>query len=404
MTAVRGRHVIHAKSADPSLLTILYLTNQLPFPGHSGGQLRESQLISLLGTKANVHLAVVTESFGRDVGHVRAALEHCASVAIFESVPARNSPLPPRIAQYESDAFAHHVAALALNVDLVHVEGYFLLRHLPSDLATPLVLVAENIERDIEAQRAEHQPQSESHVEMVEFFERQGWDRADVIAAMTPHDAIQIVERCPGKPVLVSPAGFDHMEPFVRRHVGEGKVVTFVGNYQWGPTRFGADRLVLEIWPAVHKIDSRRRLHLVGAGVDAALASSVERSLGVQLIGEVESVVPYLRETDVFVCPVNFGSGIMIKMIEAMAMGCAIVAPSSALRGLPETAFEAVMLAESNQDFVDVIDLLLRDPARREELSVKARSVAEGLPTWAEAADRLLAAWRLAASRGRPDQ
>jgi hypothetical protein len=128
------------------------VTNQLPYPAHSGGQLREAQLLARVGRTVDVDLFVLTESYDRDARHARLALAHCRSVRLFESRPTPGDgpadDVPERVWRYDSAAFdavlREHLAASP--PDVVHVEGYFLAEHLPADLPVPVVIVTENVE------------------------------------------------------------------------------------------------------------------------------------------------------------------------------------------------------------------------------------------------------------------
>ena len=67
--------------------TVLYLTNQSPFPPHSGGQLREWQFISRLGGRYDIHFVAVTPDLVRDLRTVSVVLPHCRSVTLFPADP-----------------------------------------------------------------------------------------------------------------------------------------------------------------------------------------------------------------------------------------------------------------------------------------------------------------------------
>ncbi len=144
------------------VFAVTYVTNQLPYPAHSGGQLREAQLLARAGRTVDIDLFVLTESYARDARHAHLATAHCRSVRLFESSPTPEEgpapDVPERVWRYDSADFdaalKEHLAASP--PDVVHVEGYFLAEHLPADLPTPVVIVAENVEylidRENEAQ------------------------------------------------------------------------------------------------------------------------------------------------------------------------------------------------------------------------------------------------------------
>jgi len=116
----------------------------------------------------------------------------------------------------------------------------------------------------------------------------------------------------------------------------------------------------------------------------------------VSIVVEVPSLWLTLRECDVFVCPLRFGGGIKVKLIEALRAGCAIVTMPKALQGFPAAARRAVVVAEGADGFAAAVLALLRDQERRAELSQAAVECASALPTWDEAARAVFAGWHAA--------
>ena len=400
-TSIVGRDTTKGSDREPRL-HVLYVTNQLPFPAHSGGQVREAQLLARLGKNCHIHLAVITESFSRDRRNLVIALEHCVSVAIFEASESSETDQPRRITRYTNPSFDRYLSDVAETFDLIHVEGYFLLHHLPAASATPIFLSEENVEFDLVRQMQNRGSGDDVGWRRVLELERAAWRRAAVVSVVTEPDRATMSELAPDCIFVHIPSGMDHIGRIGRRHHGVGDIVTFVGNYEWSPTRQGADRLLLTIWPRLTQMNENWRLRLVGAGIDPALRSLADQTERVDLIGRVPSISSYLAATDVFVCPIEIGSGAMIKMAEALRAGCAIVANSHSMRGLPAEAKDAVVMAESNDDFVDQIGRLLADPARRTLLAARAQESIGEMATWDDSADAMMRQWESTARIASP--
>ncbi len=394
-------------------LAVTYVTNQLPYPAHSGGQLREAQLLARVGATVDVDLFVLTESFERDARHADMAAAHCTSVRLFESTPtppdAPPGAIPERVWRYQSAAFdtalKTHLAACP--PDVVHIEGYFLAEHLPPEPRVPLVIVEENVEYLIDR---DHQRDGQGSCgtgapwPVSRKIEYAALSRATLAGAVCEEDADTIRRDAPWLAVSVFPNGSDHLgsgqEGTDERGTGgagSGQV-TFVGNYSWRPTLAGAWSLVRAIWPRVLTPHPTARLALVGAGIPGELRAAAEAVTGLQGVGEVPAVRPVLAATDIFVCPLWMRSGIKVKMLEALSAGCAVVCTTAALRGLPAEVGQAVVTADDPDRFAQAIGTLVDDPAQRRHLSQLARRALDSFPTWDDAAEILLRGWRDAAS------
>ena len=100
------------------------------------------------------------------------------------------------------------------------------------------------------------------------------------------------------------------------------------------------------------------RLYIVGQKPHASLQTLREDD-HVEITGWVAEVQPFLHAAQVYVAPLRMGSGTRLKILEAMAAGCAVVATSAAVAGLDAEARDALMIADSETDFADSVISLL---------------------------------------------
>jgi glycosyltransferase involved in cell wall biosynthesis len=84
------------------------------------------------------------------------------------------------------------------------------------------------------------------------------------------------------------------------------------------------------------------------------------------------------------------GSGTRLKLLEAMACGCAIVATPTASAGLRDETRHAMIVADSAQELTEAIVELLSDPQRREQLGVLARQQVAQNYDWSTLIPQLL--------------
>jgi glycosyltransferase involved in cell wall biosynthesis len=386
-------------------MRVLYVTNQLPFPSYSGGQLREAQLLSRVAGAVDIELVILTGHYERDLAHAELALPYCSGLRLFESVPAPSGgppdDVPERVWSYRSQAFDEWLGrhACGTEADVVHVEGYFLAGHLPADRTVPLMVVEENVEYLLDREREATGRKRGARWQVSRELEHDIWSVATLLAAVSEQDVDVIRHDIPGAEVALTPNGFDHLPATGPRvHTGTGCRVAFVGNYGWAPTADGAWDLVTSIWPRIYRAMPSARLALVGADLPGDLAAAARAAGGIDIVGEVPSVLPTLTGADVFVCPVRTGSGVKVKMVEAMRAGCAIVCTNAAVRGLPDGAASAVVMADDEHEFADAVVGLLRDAVRRDTLSRRAVELIHQLPTWDEAAKALIGSWQRTAA------
>ena len=98
----------------------------------------------------------------------------------------------------------------------------------------------------------------------------------------------------------------------------------------------------------------------------------LERVAGVEVIGTVPDVRPYLAAAAVVVVPLLVGGGTRIKIFEALAMGKALVSTRIGAEGLPVSSGEHLLLADRPADFAEAVIQLLNDADRRARLGQAA--------------------------------
>jgi succinoglycan biosynthesis protein ExoO len=190
--------------------------------------------------------------------------------------------------------------------------------------------------------------------------------RAGIIIAVQAEEAEAARRMAPRATVLVAPMA---ARPVAAPQPGQGGGLLFVGSAT--PPNIDAMRWFLaEAWPALHQRHPDLRLSIAGQ-VGTALAAQGHWP-GVALLGRVADLAPLYTRADIVISPLRAGSGLKIKLVEAMAAGKAIIASPATLQGLDGATADAVMLAETAAEFIAAIDLLLRDGDQRAVLAGRA--------------------------------
>jgi hypothetical protein len=132
----------------------------------------------------------------------------------------------------------------------------------------------------------------------------------------------------------------------------------------------GIPRFAAHAWPAVIGAVPGARLDVVGS-VRAGAPGP-----GVAFVGEVDDLSDWYRSAAVVVCPVEVGSGVKIKMIEALRYGKAVVATSAAVEGLPPANEPAWVEARTIDECAEATASLLSRPDDRVALELRAQAYA----------------------------
>jgi polysaccharide biosynthesis protein PslH len=142
-----------------------------------------------------------------------------------------------------------------------------------------------------------------------------------------------------------------------------------------------------EVWPEVRRQCPAARFIVVGSRPVAAVRR-LARLPGVELATDVPDVRPYLVSADVVVVPLRIARGIQNKVLEALAMGKAVVATPGALEGLEVHADVHVCRAATAEQWTATVLRLLGDETLRSRLGIAGRRYVVEHHRWTDQLDR----------------
>lgn len=165
---------------------------------------------------------------------------------------------------------------------------------------------------------------------------------ADLFRRFCPTDAIRSV-----------PNGVD-VDYFAPQSVPLKPDCVFVGALDYLPNIDAAIWFCREIWPEIRRRRPDSRVKLVGREPTAAVRELASIS-GVDVVGTVPDVRPYVAEAAAVVVPLRIARGVQNKILEAMAMGKAVITTPRTLKGLDVTPGVQCLAAESPAEWTDSV-------------------------------------------------
>jgi sugar transferase (PEP-CTERM/EpsH1 system associated) len=399
---------------------ILVLTPQFPsYPPHQGTTIRNYHLIAGLARRYEVHLL----SFGSPGESHGSPLEAlCQSVQVVRP-PQRTmrqrvatllfSNLPDMAQRLPSASFR---AALADTLDrerpdVVEVEGIELAQYLfqaavhRAESSRPLLVFDDHNAEYVLQQRAfetdVRQPRrwagaAYSFVQWrrLRRYERRACQVADRVVAVSEADAEVLRRLSPGLGPAVVPNGVDMefytapVAPLADESGPKEEDLVFTGKMDFRPNVDAVLWFTQEVFPLIRQESPETRLWVVGKNPHPRLAP-LAGDPAVVLTGWVEDVRPYIAGAGVYVVPLRIGGGTRLKVLEAMAMGKAIVSTALGCEGFDLVPGQELVVADTPAEFDAAVLALLRDPERRARLGRAGRRFAGSRYDWRVIAPQL---------------
>ncbi len=387
-------------------MRILWLLPNLPYPPDTGGKqdtffmLREfSRMGHEIDTGIIFHAGKppnVPEEFGGLVKqiHFLPGNPKALHARLFSSL---SDPVPFKFRKYHSEEAVRKVADILAegSFDAVIVDHQHLAQVLfdTRSIVTwegsrfPLkVLRTQNVESTIVRKYSERvdNPMVKAfagkEARKMKEYEANMLSEFDLVAAISPVDQA-VFEKMSGLANVISvTAGIDVEEhrPLEAPPI-DGEVV-YVGTFDWQPNVDAALWLVDKVWPKVIERVPDAHLSLVGKKPPPPLESKACKNITVT--GWVESVVQYVGRSCCSVVPLWIGSGMRLKILEAFALGRAVVSTTLGAEGIEAVDGEHILIRDEPGEFADAVVEMLTDPARRDEIGRKARALAVEKYSW----------------------
>ena len=386
-------------------MKILFLTAHLPYPPLSGGRRREFELISRLSKNFEIHLCSITKSWGTDSMYTNDLLQYCTSVNLFKADAPTNKKqygiYPHQMKKQMSEKASSYISFLLKNqsFDVVHIEGYYLVQHVPMKPEVPILLVEHNIEHLLALQRfmvaitQQEKSYFWSEYIMTLKWERLMWKRATVCVALTNEDKITMERLEPNIDIRMISDGSDHLKKIdvfttLLSNSFEHSLISnncpsilFVGNFAYEPNIDAALYFSRQIFPLILKDVPDAKLFLVGNAPPPEICS-LTSSKQIEVTGSVASLIPFYKHADVVICPLRIGGGVKVKVLEALSFGKAIVSTSVGTQGLDLLTHKAIAIADDPTDFAENVVQLLVQPKERHIQEQEALAYARTLPSW----------------------
>jgi sugar transferase (PEP-CTERM/EpsH1 system associated) len=371
-------------------VNVLFLSQRVPYPPNRGDKLTTWRLIERMQRAHRVRIA----AFAHDDGDRKAAEELRGKgfeIAVFPPTPRwRTLPLllgstPLTLGVYGSRALQAEVDGCIRDMDLAYAYsssmGAFFLRH-----ELPRVMHFAELDSDKWRQYADKTRFPMSWVYRREWrtlqaFETELARAVDENVFCTPLEQEVFRQAIPGVPSLVMKNGVDLVHYRPSTAPPEPGLLVFVGVMDYYPNVEGVAWFCRAILPAVQRQVPGARLAIVGAHPTAAVRA-LARLPGVEVTGFVDDPRAWLARAAVSVAPLRIARGIQNKVLEAMAMGLAVVGTRSATQGVGGEHGRDYVVAESEEQQVAAVCGLLREPERARELGRRARAFVEASYDW----------------------
>lgn len=381
---------------------VLFLTHQIPFPTVSGGLFKTYKLIECLNSKTDLSLIVTDPDASSS--QEKAFLEKI-KIKKFKRYPFRLTRgvwayvksiffrTPMSVMRNYHPTIEEAVRVEALKADIIFVDHFLMFQYVPASFKGTVILHQHNAEYVMWQKYSEVLKnlilkilvQFES--QRVACYEKKICQRASWILC-SPNDKQKLVQ-----------IGVDPLKIKETLHLGDMELlneaisnfesldnnILFIGTLSWEANLNGLKWFLADIWPKIKSQKSDVRLDIIGKCPEDPFLEEFRKDPQISWHGFVDELAPFYSKAKVFIAPLLFGSGIKVKVVNALYRGVPTVTTSIGIEGMELINGKHIHWADEPGLNAKAILELLQNKEKWEILAREGREFSEQHLNWDKA-------------------
>lgn len=387
-------------------MKILFLSPTVPFPLTDGGRIRvfnllkqiaqrsEVTLLALETQSSDVESVVHLERFGIRVHLVRQGRK-LPSVSFGTLLRAFLKKVPITVARYNVPAYRQKLRELVATetFDLVHYE-MFHVAQFHTETHLPSLLSQQNVDAAIWRRLCQEtaNPLRKclywTQQRAFERYERLTHPQFDIVTCASEIDRQTFQRTNAAARFEIIPNGVD-VEDYQPAYGSEEEAhLIYIGSMDWYPNEDAVAFFADEVLPKIREKLPDVQFSAVGGNPSPRVQKLAARSQ-ILVTGRVPEIKPYFARATVFVVPLRIGSGTRLKILEALAMGKAVVSTTVGAEGLNLVDGEEILIADEPIAFAEAVLRLLTDASLRRKIGENGRARVEQDYDWRRIGEKL---------------
>ena len=379
-------------------MNTLFLTKEIPYPLNSGHRIRTFHLLKGLSRENNVQVLC----FGDNSEAAYEIEKHCASVNLIPDNKAAGkwqlyisallnvfSITPLSIVCRYSPQLKKRVDEhiTRQNPDIVFCDGIHMAPHISSNMKN-MILSEHNIESTIIRRYILVEKNIAKKIfaflewRKMRHFENKQWQRFSKIFVCSETDKIEVLRRVGQKNIEVIPNGVDIQYYSPRQVDKKPNSLIYSGLMNWRPNEDAVIFFLKKIYPLAKKRIPDISFAIVGKDPSYAITKCAQSDASITITGFVDDVRLYVHASELFIVPLRIGSGTRLKILEAMAMGKAVISTSIGCEGIDVTHERNIIIADTPENFAKGVIRLLNDPVQRDKIAEEGRRMVKEKYSW----------------------
>lgn len=382
-------------------MKILFLTPQLPYPPVSGGLIKTLKMIKFLSTIHEIDLGFFLKDTSEITGlNLEAFKNEVNATSFYKYLNVERTgtnflrslfcKVPMSVYRNRDKEFLSQIEAKMNNYDIIFIDHFLMFQYVPKEWKKKVVLHQHNAEFIMWQRYAETQPnlikKTLINFEAIRIkeYEKSILERSNVVLAST--NDIELLSKITDKKIKfmetlhLGDESLLESPPLVFQKTQQA--ILYIGTLTWEANRDGLYWFLQNVWPRVKKNHPALIFNVIGKNNAPELFNEWGNDPQIKWHGFVEDLNVFYDNARISVAPLNFGSGIKVKVINALYRGLPMVTTEIGVEGLDLKNGQHIFISNDGEEQARQIETLLQDEIQWSKISSQSRAIALSLYSW----------------------
>ncbi|MBN1597356.1 MAG: glycosyltransferase family 4 protein [Bacteroidales bacterium] len=364
-------------------MNILQICNKVPFPPKDGGAIAIWNLANGMASKGH-NVTILAMNTSKHRVETKTEEENISEKIKLHYVPVNIkisllklllnylfSKYPYNAKRFINKGFNKALEDIfqTNKFDVIQLEGLYVTPHIKTIrryTKSVIAYRAHNLESEIWKRLATYSKNPVKKIYLknlskrIEHLEKNLINKYDLLIPITSRDLEHFQTMGNTKPAHVTPAGIpDEQLKHVKSNV-DNKTFFYIGSLDWIPNQEGLLWFIDNVWLKINKEFPEVRFHVAGRNSPRWLSKKLVMSQ-IHFHGEVDSAGDFVDKYQIMIVPLFAGSGMRVKIIEAMARSKVIVTTSVGAEGIDIQNGVHGIIANNANEFYESLKKLLEN-------------------------------------------
>jgi len=379
-------------------MNILFLSARIPYPLDTGAKIRTHYILKSLSVENKITmLTFYSDDHELDnikyiqndnVNVLAIKNTHINKNSYIKIITSLFSSLPITTSKYYSHEYKTTLnKLLEHDYDIIHCEHVHLAHYILQNVDVPRVLNAHNVEYKLAHQMYKYESNVIKKIvyklqctRMLKY-EQKISSSFELILSVSENDKSDFLNLNPKGHIEAVDNGVD-LNYFLYNSVKTENYIVFVGSMDWMPNIDGVNYFLESIFPIIKEQLPNVKFVVVGRNPTKNLINLSKSNSDFIVTGTVDDVRPYIEKAAVYVVPLRVGGGTRLKILEAFAMGKALVSTSLGCEGIDCIDAEHLLIRDDPQQFAYAVLDLFNDAECCEALGKNSYNLVRNKYSW----------------------